>query len=1079
MLEHRWGSYAESTPNILAESKQDLGDLPPSYFSAMSGCHLPPGSILKSLGAEPIHHQVKTLAKNVLVRLLNPLAKRVALRRHLSSVASLAGTAALAAKVTAADLKASPFLSILSDPQLAELLSRGVLRCYKPEMWIVAPGRGSAYAAVLLLSGTAHNIRRGGGFLSESHAGTILVEERRVLESTDTSGYLAKSSAVTLEIDWRVIQSMLQRLSPHQEIPLKRYISAQRQASLQASFPLTTAQLKNSPLFQTWDDEELQLLIASFRSKVAFDGESLVSDSKAENDFVVIARGGCWLTSTSSSSNTFGHSTHDRSMLTGISGGAGSNTHSRGLTAGGEIRLAKLGPGESFGEICVLTEERPPAMLVSTGVTDYWALTRAALLRAAKKPNLRKDLQDAVGRVRKKFMESIKNPTMLSQRILSLSPSLRKLHEMHTAQGKGPSLIDLMSPLLKAVTFAPGERLVTLGQPIADFLLLQAGRFSEPVAGDTPQQFMAPCMIGVLDLSVKETSAVTFVASKYCEGWAVNKRDLIVSFRSHSVWTELYTSFRAAVGAAAKLKQQVALDGTGDREQGQASRSASRSKGASAAAGGDPRDSKSLSGAEGGIASVGARRLLDFPVATPSPASSMKVSHPSERKRALSSASPCRLKIVLDEESSPAPVPPAGAPPATARGFHCRQTESDGILLAAQDDAHQLPLNGTSTSQTDTGILRRKSFAIQSNEAGSHHASFLFQSTSLVPAGSSQTHSPSNSNDGGGKFHPPQLRCGDRARSRENIKREHELLVLEQQKIQQRHEAAVRMRYRPPSPDRPSHSAMEGLDPITGPGKSVFAILQRLPSKFSAQAQREIVDRVRTASPTGVRDLAASQLSLGRLTHPVPEAGLDLTELLIVHDEGDAKCPLDLDWSKVLLDAAGRVKELIQAERREEELQLRHTTQPHSNSSGGASPRGRSATLDYSASGLHEASPRAFTSSEKPEPLTTLSPSAVDTLEVSSKTTTRVLDAIVTEHQHRISSLRSEASLTCNPAHVIRDNPVSSFLHRKKGEGVPRITRLGELYLHNPTDHSVVAFNSQQHHQHVLPSFVSAHGRQD
>lgn len=128
--------------------------------------------------------------------------------------------------------------------------------------------------------------------------------------------------------------------------------------------PLFSRKLPNSPLFEVLKDDEREALVAQMELEQHEEGGVIISEGEAGTSMYVIANGEV-------------------------------KVYTRGTGGSGSVYLAKLGQGDFFGEVSVLTGKPRTATITASQPTELLRLDKEKLDNAlAKFPGIRKVLDE-------------------------------------------------------------------------------------------------------------------------------------------------------------------------------------------------------------------------------------------------------------------------------------------------------------------------------------------------------------------------------------------------------------------------------------------------------------------------------------------------------------------------------------------------------------------------------------------------------------------------------------------------------------------------------------------------------------
>ena len=128
--------------------------------------------------------------------------------------------------------------------------------------------------------------------------------------------------------------------------------------------PMFSRPVPQSPLFEVLNDEERSALVKEMELEQHGEGDIIISEGEVGSSMYVIARGEV-------------------------------KVYTRGTGKGGSVYLAKLGEGDFFGEVSVLTGKPRTATITASQPTELLRLDKEKLDNAlAKYPGIRKVLDD-------------------------------------------------------------------------------------------------------------------------------------------------------------------------------------------------------------------------------------------------------------------------------------------------------------------------------------------------------------------------------------------------------------------------------------------------------------------------------------------------------------------------------------------------------------------------------------------------------------------------------------------------------------------------------------------------------------
>jgi hypothetical protein len=564
--ELRWGQYVETLDNILLNTVK-TGDLPSSYLDALAHCPLPPGWVTSVLPSE-LRHQIITYAKNKLVNLLTPVAKR---RAHTIQLGPLRDQLMAEGAVPPSDtlLKSlSPMFDTWAPAALAELLQCGTRRAYRAGMWILPPTKVpySNVNAMLLLHGQVSELtlsRTGddASILDASYpqphhrasynAPAIIGETRCVLATPSTAGYRARTNVLMFEVPFREVLRISdeQHLNGANRDKCKRFISQGRCAQATQSFRLDAEMLGTMKFFDAFNAVDNHMLAQAAKPRVAFDKEFVTHSGSTIGDIMIVGRGELEVRLSLSPSSHVPTSNSD-TML--------SNMPTRAVTPQLPPHSSQSGPQSApsyavvdvlhshsvFGADYLVFEDRSPFSVVAKGVTEYWVIPMTALHSVMKNTSQRKVLVESAACVREHMLTLAKQPRALMSTILAEVPHLRVLREMPEAA----HCLDQIVHSATARVFKAGDRVVSAGDDANTFIFVQTGRLHHlsiaPSGGDASastantasstaaesSQSMAkktavPCSLGGHFLT-RGKWPFSLTAARICEAWVLQKQDV-------------------------------------------------------------------------------------------------------------------------------------------------------------------------------------------------------------------------------------------------------------------------------------------------------------------------------------------------------------------------------------------------------------------------------------------------------------------------------------------------------------------------------------------------------------------------
>ena len=502
LAERRWGTYVEPVENVLLET--EARELPGSYFETMSHCPLPAGWLC---GVLPNHvqHQIRTFAKNKIVRLLTPLAKLHCLRTQHRCLRTQFQNRL--GSVTPTLLReCSPFFKCWTESALRDLVSEGALRAYKPSMWIFPPASSrNVSLPFLLLEGAveeySHVAAGEARFVGDVSSISIVAESRNIVDSVVTTGFRSRTVCITFEFDWRFLRAQFLRslsmargsrrlssLSPtiFSALALKKFVTEQRCELLASHFPLSAEQLRNYNIFKRISESEVQIVLQKFVPKVSFEGEEVVAQGHTFTEIIIIARGTAQLVAD-------------------------------------ETALRTLRAGDVFGECLALCDERSHVGIQPQGILDYWSLGGDVLLSSIRSQATKASLQNAARQIGERLLQDTKQLSTLCNHLLECSPSPFK------QAAAGTELASRLARLLKPKIFSAGERLAIAGESVLTLILCENGKVSENARKRGVSQQL-PTLFGETFLNPEGKWASTITAVRQTECWILNRKDAWMEF---------------------------------------------------------------------------------------------------------------------------------------------------------------------------------------------------------------------------------------------------------------------------------------------------------------------------------------------------------------------------------------------------------------------------------------------------------------------------------------------------------------------------------------------------------------------
>lgn len=572
--ELRWGQYVETIDNILLNTVKTV-DLPSSYLDALASCPLPPGWVTSVLPTE-LRHQIITYAKNKLVTLLTPIAKR---RAHTIQLGPLREQLIAEGAPPATDtlLKSlSPMFDAWSPAAIAELLQCGTRRAYRAGMWILPPTKVAYWNvnAMLLLHGSVAEVtlsRTGedGPVLDASYpqphtratysAPAMIGETRCVLATPSTVGYRARTNVLMFEVPYREILRISddQLLHGTHRDKCKRFISQGRCAQATHSFRLSAETLGQIRFFESFNPADNHLLAQAAKPRVAFERDVVVQSGSTLAEIIIVSRGELEVRYSAPASGALvqasGNSSESAHPL------IMSTTTTRAVTPqpppiyASQHQLAAcpptvvdvMRPDAVFGADYLVYEDRSPFTVVATSVTEYWAIPVAAMHSVMKNTSQRKALVESAARLRERMLTLAKPKSLLSA-VLSDIPHLKVLADMHEAARCFEQIVQLAV----ARVYKAGDRVVSAGEDANSFIYVQTGRLhhlsvtTAPQGGDgggacvggTPSNSLSdahqlakktavPCTLGSNFLT-RSKWPFSLTAARLCEAWVLQKQDV-------------------------------------------------------------------------------------------------------------------------------------------------------------------------------------------------------------------------------------------------------------------------------------------------------------------------------------------------------------------------------------------------------------------------------------------------------------------------------------------------------------------------------------------------------------------------
>ncbi|CUG89407.1 Hypothetical protein, putative [Bodo saltans] len=569
--ELRWGQYVETVDNILLNTVK-TNELPSTYLDALATCPLPPGWVTSVLPTE-LRHQIITYAKNKLVTLLTPVAKR---RAHTIQLGPLRDQLIAEGSVFPTDtlLKSlSPMFDAWPPAALAELLQCGTRRAYRAGMWILPPSKVPYWNvnAMLLLHGQVAEVtlsRAGddGTGLDASFpqphtratfsAPAMIGETRCVLATPSTAGYRARTNVLVFEVPFREVL----RISDEQHLhganrdKCKRFISQGRCAQATQSFRLDADMLGAMRFFEAFNPADNHLLAQAAKPRVAFDKDVVIHSSSMVGDIIIVSRGELEVRYSATASLPAGLSSSSNSdsphpvVLSNVPTRAVTPQPPAVYAASAAAPLYSvvdvLRPQSVFGADYLVFEDRSPFSVVATCVTEYWVISMAALHSAMKNTSQRKVLVESAAHVREHMLTLAKQPKALLSTILADIPHLRVLAEMPEAA----HCLDQIVHAATARVFKAGDRVVSAGDDANTFILVQTGRLhhlsitTAPSGGDgssaigntsstaadslnMAKKTTVPCSLGS-NFLMRGKWPFSLTAARICEAWVLQKQDV-------------------------------------------------------------------------------------------------------------------------------------------------------------------------------------------------------------------------------------------------------------------------------------------------------------------------------------------------------------------------------------------------------------------------------------------------------------------------------------------------------------------------------------------------------------------------
>lgn len=509
LQELRWGQYVETGDFLLLTSTSR--ELPSSYFDSLGSCPLPPGWISGVL-PQNVKRQIITFAKNKLVVLLTPIAKR---RAHTSHCKMLKAALSLEAPppTEAIIRKSSPMFETWSSAAVDELIKCGKKVAYRQGMWILPSTKDSFWNVngFLVLHGivgeaTLKGLASGGSAMEGSGVEkareyvfpAVVAETRYVLSTPTNVGYIAKTNCLLMEFDYRDIARIgeLFNVAASKE-KYKKFISTGRSLQVTQSFHVRGDMLLKIPFFSRFSEVDLQLIAQCAKPRVAFEGDTVIAAGSLVPELLIVCRGS--------------------------------------ISVSLDEQLSTLSSFDTFGSDFLVFEDRCPFSLKATTATEYWIITDNALHGVMKNTLQRKQVVEAAALVRERMMLLMKDCKAIREQ-LSTVPHFRGLCNTTTPESKmfWKLLVAAATPLV----FKPGDRIVSTGEEMSSLFFVQAGRMHKlavtaggEAVDDEASRRTAPCLLGENFLQRGKWSC-SLTASRVCETWVITRQEAWKVIRS-------------------------------------------------------------------------------------------------------------------------------------------------------------------------------------------------------------------------------------------------------------------------------------------------------------------------------------------------------------------------------------------------------------------------------------------------------------------------------------------------------------------------------------------------------------------
>lgn len=499
MRELRWGQYVETSEHILLSSVRL--ELPANYLDALVSCPLPPGWIASVLPIK-VRQQIETYAKNKLVTLMTPLAKKRAHRSHVLLLRDQLGVDAPVVTDTMLR-KLSPMFDSWSSQAIDELIKRGRRSAYRQGMWIHPPSKKFNWDVngMVVLHGTVGELvlqdDTGGALhqslrMREHSAPTCFAETRHVLATPSTVGYIAKTNVLLFEFDYRDIRRLAESMSGTAKDKHKRFVAHHRALQLSQTFQLRAEMLQAMKFFSDMAEPDLHLIAQAAKPRVAFERDVVVASGSLLPEIIIVCRGQFELT-------------HD----------------------GREVAL--LDPHDVIGPDFLVFEDRCPLSCTAVTESEYWVISAAALHGVMKNTIQRKHVVEAAARMREYMMTLIKDDTAIGDSILESVP-----HVASALRSSKEFRRDLVS-VARPQVFKAGDRLVSAGDDMTALIIVTSGRIHKLQVTNDPGQsgdddatfskVSVPCVLGENFMN-RCKWAYSLTASRVCEAWVISRVDV-------------------------------------------------------------------------------------------------------------------------------------------------------------------------------------------------------------------------------------------------------------------------------------------------------------------------------------------------------------------------------------------------------------------------------------------------------------------------------------------------------------------------------------------------------------------------